>query len=326
MSTTVAQSRQRGGARSAASLSVVVPATDRRPSLDAATAAIRAGLAEGDELVVQTTPEGCGPALARNLGAQRSSGDVLVFVDADVIVDPDALARIRLLMSDPAGPDVVFGAYDADPADPGLVSRYRNLLHHHVHNESAGPAETFWAGLGAIRRGHFEALGGFDALRFRRPSVEDIELGSRLRANGARIVLDPEIEGKHLKRWTLAGMLRVDHAYRARPWARLLIESPARPPAVLNLTRRRRLSSAMSIAIAASLLARRPRVAAAALAAVAVLNRRFLSLLLERGGPRLAIAGLGLQVLHEIAAASAVPVAIAQHTVAGGGRTTGPLS
>ena len=38
------------------------------------------------------------------------------------------------------------------PPRRGAVSRFRNLLHHHVHASSPGPAETFWAGLGAVRR------------------------------------------------------------------------------------------------------------------------------------------------------------------------------
>ena len=46
----------------------------------------------------------------------------------------------------------LFGAYDDLPAAPGIVSNFRNLLHHHVHHRNAGPAETFWTGLGAVRR------------------------------------------------------------------------------------------------------------------------------------------------------------------------------
>ena len=41
-------------------------------------------------------------ARARNAGARRASGDVLVFVDADVIVPPEFLIRIHAAMSDPA--------------------------------------------------------------------------------------------------------------------------------------------------------------------------------------------------------------------------------
>ncbi|MXZ61564.1 MAG: glycosyltransferase [Acidobacteria bacterium] len=41
-------------------------------------------------------------ARARNAGARRASGNVLVFLDADVIVPPEFLIRIHEAMSDPA--------------------------------------------------------------------------------------------------------------------------------------------------------------------------------------------------------------------------------
>ena len=165
---------------------------------------------------------------------------MLVFVDADVVVHGDAIERLRgAFAADPAL-TAAFGSYDDAPAAPGTVSRFRNLLHHHVHASSPGPAETFWAGLGAVRRDAFAEAGGFDADRFPGPAVEDIDLGRRLRARGGRIVLDPEIRGTHLKRWSLAGMVRTDLAQRAIPWTRVQLEE-RRLASVLNLGWRQRV-------------------------------------------------------------------------------------
>ena len=75
------------------------------------------------------------------------------------------------------------------------MSAFRNLLHHHVHQQAAGPATTFWAGLGAVRREAFLASAGFDAERYPVPSIEDIELGMRLAPTAARIGLDPRDPG-----------------------------------------------------------------------------------------------------------------------------------
>ena len=61
--------------------------------------------------------------------------------------------------------------------------------------QSAGDATTFWAGLGAIQRTAFLEAGGFDAEQYRAPSIEDVELGLRLAAAGARIRLDPSVRG-----------------------------------------------------------------------------------------------------------------------------------
>lgn len=293
-------------------LAVIVPASDSPPSLPRCTAALEAGERRPDELIVQREPAGGGPAAARNAAAARSTADVLVFVDSDVEVHAGALARIERRLLDDRGLAAVFGAYDDEPAAPGLASRFRNLLHHHVHVSSAGEAETFWAGLGAVRRAEFEAVGGFDAARFGEPSVEDIELGMRLRARGARLLLDPAIRGRHLKRWSLAGMVRTDLWRRGVPWTRLLLARGSRSGA-LNLGARHRASAVAALAVALGVAARRPRVAVAALLAMASLNRDFYALLARRGGPRLLVAGVGLHVLHLLTAAASVPIAAALH-------------
>jgi glycosyltransferase involved in cell wall biosynthesis len=294
------------------SLAAVVPATDGPATLERCIEALQEGERTPDETVVQADPPGVGPAAARNLGTSRCGADVIVFVDSDVEVHPDALERIALHFA--ADPELaaVFGAYDDRPAHPGLASRYRNLLHHHVHAGAAGEAETFWAGLGAVRRRDFEALGGYDAGRFPKPSVEDIELGMRLRRRGGRIVLDPLIRGRHLKAWTPLDIARTDFARRGVPWARLLLRDREGSTA-LNLGWRRRASAAASVALLGSLLARRPRAGAAALLANLLLDRDLYALLARRGGPRLLLAGVGLHQLHQWSAAASLPVALALH-------------
>ncbi len=300
----------------ALSLAVVVPASDDPPTLDRCLRAIRSGDRHPDQLMVQRDPAGSGPAAARNLGSEETTADVLVFVDSDVEVDAEALARIEQHFDEDLGLVAVFGAYDDEPGDPGLTSRYRNLLHHHVHGGAAGEAETFWAGLGAVRREAFRAAGGFDAGRYPQASVEDIELGMRLRRRGSRILLDPRIRGRHLKRWTVASMLRTDFGRRGVPWTRLLLREGSDSTA-LNLGWRRRLSAATSAALLVSLLARRPRTAAAALLASLALDRDLYALLARRGGPRLLVAGIGLHQLHQLSAAASVPVAFFLHVTEG---------
>lgn len=293
-------------------LAAVVPATDRPPTLERCTAALAAGERRPDRLIVQETPEAAGPAAGRNLGAARSGADLLVFVDSDVEVHPDALARIERRFDAEPGLAAVFGAYDDRPAAPGLTSRFRNLLHHHVHTSSAGEAETFWAGLGAVRRDAFDAVGGFDEARFPLASVEDIELGLRLRAGGGRIVLDPEIRGRHLKAWTPLSMVRTDFWRRGVPWTRLLLRD-GRAGVALNLGRRHRTTAAASVLLVAALALRRPRLVLATALGILALNRDFYALLARRGGPRLLVAGVGLHQLHHLTAVASVPVAVLLH-------------
>jgi GT2 family glycosyltransferase len=293
-------------------MAVVVPATDRPDSLDRCLSALEASSRCPDEVIVQRTPTAAGPAAARNAGAAATSADLLVFIDSDVEVHADALARLeRRFAADPALA-AVFGAYDDKPAAPGLTSRFRNLLHHHVHADAAGEAETFWAGLGAVRRSDFEAVGGFDAARFPTASVEDIELGMRLRRQGSKLLLDPSVRGRHLKAWTPWTMVRTDFARRGVPWVRLLLGGGG-GRASLNLAPRHRFSALAALLLAIAAVTGRPRLAVVSLLAVLSLNRRLYALLARRGGPRLLGAGIVLHVLHQLTALAAVPAGVLAH-------------
>ncbi len=191
-----------------------------------------------------------GPAAARNAGAEAATAPIVFFLDADVVVHPDALARaVARLAADPtlAG---LFGSYDDAPAAPGVVSRFRNLLHHYVHHQGdfvadARPVRTFWTGCGAIRRRAFLDLGGFDPRRYRRPAIEDIELGYRLNRAGHRIVLARDVLAKHLKRWTLAKVVRTDIFQRGVPWTLLMLRSRV-AESDLNVSRGQKLCVALT--------------------------------------------------------------------------------
>lgn len=293
-------------------LSAVVPATNAPPTLAACLAAIRAAEDAPEELFVVDGPPAAGPSRARNDGAERATGHVLVFVDADVAVHGDAFRRIRAAFASDPELTAVFGSYDDSPPAPDVVSGFRNLLHHHVHQTAAGPAQTFWAGLGAVRRAAFLSAGGFDDDEFPHASIEDIDLGLRLTDGGARIRLDPALQGTHLKRWGLVEMIRTDVFRRGAPWIALLARRRS-APADLNLAWRYRASTGLVLAAFAAALVRRPLAAGGALGALLLLNRSFYALLVSRRGPTQAVAGVGLLALHHLAAAAAVPIGLLTH-------------
>jgi GT2 family glycosyltransferase len=290
----------------------VIPATDARVTLDRCVQAIRAADQPPEEIIVVDKPLHLGPAAARNVGAGRSQADVLVFVDSDIEVHADVFKRIRSAFAHDPGLVGVFGSYDDEPEGRTLVSDFRNLLHHHVHKAAEGRASTFWGGLGALRRDVFLAAGGFDERRFSEASIEDIDLGMRLVSNGGRIVLDPSIQGKHLKRWTLGSMVRTDLLQRGSPWVKLLLDRSNNSKA-LNLGWRHRTSAAASVACIAALLARKPKLAGATLAILVFANRDFYLLLYKKRGLRQVGAGVPLHVLHHLVSVAAVPVGVFQH-------------
>jgi glycosyltransferase involved in cell wall biosynthesis len=188
-----------------------------------------------------------GPAVARTRGAAIATGDLLVFVDTDVVVHTDALARLAALFTADEDLGAAFGAYDENPPDPGFFSQCRNLAHSFIHQRSDRDASTFWAGLGAIRADVFETVGGFDQ-RFAQPSVEDIDLGYRIRRAGFRIVLEPAARGTHLKRWTFWSSVVTDIRDRGVPWTQLLNRYRAMRND-LNVTRKYRFAVLMAYAL-----------------------------------------------------------------------------
>lgn len=186
-----------------------------------------------------------GPGGARNEGAKHAAGEILLFIDADVVVTESTLEQFADIFNGKPDIAAVFGSYDDSPSAQDFVSQYRNLLHHFVHQSANTDANTFWAGCGAVRSGVFEELGGFDADRFPLPSIEDIELGYRMREKGYAIMLAKEIQVKHLKHWKLRSVLRTDILNRAVPWSKLIIETE-NMPRDMNLRMTDRVSAALT--------------------------------------------------------------------------------
>jgi GT2 family glycosyltransferase len=239
-----------------------------------------------------------GPSAARNRGAEIARAPVLFFVDADVVLAPGALARGAAALG-ASGADAVIGSYDDDPDARSTVSRFKNLAHHYFHQRSRTEAATFWSGCGVIRRDVFAAAGGFDE---EQRCVEDIELGTRMVARGARIVVDPGLQGKHLKRWTMRSLLATDVLRRAIPWTILWLEG-RRLPDDLNLSVDQRISAVVALALTVTVVAA-PFMSAlwflvGALVVLGLwLNRDLYRLLFDKGGLWLAINGFLLQQLY----------------------------
>jgi len=227
-------------------ISVIVPAYNAAAFLPRCLAPLRAMLAraEIDQIVViddcstddspalvaampevlpLRTPHNMGPGAARNLAAERAGGDFLWFVDSDVIVAEDAARVLRRTIARGEVAAIV-GSYDDAPGAANFLSQYKNLVHHYYHQRARPDGATFWAGCGAVRRDLFRRLGGFDAQRFRHPSVEDIELGYRIRDAGGRIAFEPALQGKHLKEWRFVNLVHTEVFRRAIPWTRLMLE------------------------------------------------------------------------------------------------------
>ena len=228
-----------------------------------------------------------GPAFARNRGSELASGSILFFIDADVFCHPDTIRKLAETFDADPGLAAVIGSYDDTPPAANFLSRYKNLTHHYVHQNASRDASTFWTGCGAIRREVFLKLGGFNE-SYGKPSIEDIELGYRMRARGYRIALRKDLMVTHAKRWTLRSLLRSDIIDRALPWTILQLRYRTIVND-LNLSWTQR-SASLLILLAVLLTAagfRYPELlagAGAAILAAVFLNRRQYRFYYEHGG------------------------------------------
>lgn len=260
-----------------------------------------------------------GPAAARNAGALAASAPIIFFLDADVVVHPDALGlALDRFASDP-GLAALFGSYDDQPAATGQVSQFRNLLHHYVHQQGeftneARPAHTFWTGCGAIRREIFLDLGGFDPRLYRRPAIEDIELGYRLTRAGHRIALVRNLQATHLKHWTLVSMVRTDLFQRGVPWMLLMLRSKVAESDLNVSPGQRACVAATGLGLLGLLVAPFAPIAGGLFAVnvivQAVLNRTFYGFLVRRRGWAFLIAAFPLHFLYFCCCGLSVAVAL----------------
>lgn len=259
-------------------------------------------IARAKGAIVTSTAGNSGPAAARNLAADVAKGQILMFIDADVVIKRDTLTRVaNHFLLDPEL-SAVFGSYDDEPAEQNFLSQYKNLQHHFVHQTSNRDAFTFWSGLGAMRREVFLAHGGFDCDKFAVPSIEDIDLGFRLHRAGHRILLDRDIQAKHLKKWKVLSHLRTEIFCRALPWSRLILENQGLVND-MNLKTGDRLS-AMLVALALLFLPllllglKFAIVPLLLLVTFAILNRKILLFFARKRGVGFAFLTIPFQVMY----------------------------
>ncbi len=236
-------------------LSAVVPARNASTTLHACLAALRRAGGGGLEIVVVNDGSGddtasiaaalatrlisleepVGASRARNLGAREAGGDILLFVDADVIVPPHACDQVLAHFASADPPDAVQGIYAAECPHENAASQYKNLYYHfswtrRVKNPSLTSAASFFL---AVRASVFRELGGFDE-RITTPTVEDADFGYRLVRGGGRILLDPSLEVIHDRRYSATELLRYDHRLAAAKTRFMLRCLRARDASILH--------------------------------------------------------------------------------------------
>ena len=160
------------------------------------------------DTVVRLPGRGSGPAYARNRGAELARGDIIAFLDADVMIRRDTLALTLKIFGEYPGLDAISATHDAQPAAPNFLSQYWNLLLHFGEKEHGGLGANFASGYGVIRRSTLVSAGMYDEWRFKTACVEGLELGQRLERAGHDVLLSPDLQVTHLRHWDLRAVSR----------------------------------------------------------------------------------------------------------------------
>jgi GT2 family glycosyltransferase len=165
-----------------------------------------------------------GPAAARNLGARVAEGQVLFFIDSDVMVRPDTIARLAERFERQEELDGLCGVQAVAMRHRDLVSQYKNLWMRWTYIRCTGDVPLFYTTAAAIRRERFLEAGGFDQ-GYATPNVEDTAFGQRLARLGMKVQVAPELEVEHVKHYSLSSLLKTDYM-RAVSLALLKLRHP----------------------------------------------------------------------------------------------------
>ncbi len=163
-------------------------------------------------------PDSSGPSHARNTGAKIASGDVLFFIDSDIIIPRDTLRKISGIFRE-SGTDAMTGVLAEGIPYDNFSSQYKNLWMRYSYLNMPEKVALFYTSVAAIRREIFLKVGGFDT-GYSMPSVEDTDFGRKLEAMGFSVHLRRSLEVEHHKHYSLPALIKTD-CYRSSSMVKL---------------------------------------------------------------------------------------------------------
>jgi len=139
-----------------------------------------------------------GPAFSRNYGASVATGEVLFFLDSDVVLLPNAVEELQNSFSD-ENTNCVQGLYKLSLNKVDLATKYSRLFDEYK-NRKMKDTKVIMSYCFAIKKEIFESTSGFD-INIRRATVEDNDFGAQLYRRSVKILLNEKLRGFHLKRY-----------------------------------------------------------------------------------------------------------------------------
>lgn len=237
-----------------------------------------------------------GAANARNSGVKAAMHDVILFLDSDMELCDNVISEFQKTMDDPAV-DAVVGTVCDLPLKRGVFQDYWALLKSYFHSLPGRYSSTFYPMLGAIRKGVFENVGGFDS-RIKGASIEDYEFSLRLAHAGYRVRFNPAIMAKTSYKNFLKSISQ--SVERSRKWGIMFLDRMEFDNHTTTATQGAAniLGFLFLVSLPAAFFSRYILIASAGLLiSLLYLNRRFFKYILDRRGPAFLAVSILLYVV-----------------------------
>lgn len=148
-----------------------------------------------------------GAGIARNKGAESATGNVICFLDSDVVLPEDALSYIIESFGQKADTSGVIGLLSNKIRYKDLCSRYKNSYMHYTYMKLPVDVAVFYTSIASIKKDVFMACNGFDE-NYKSASIEDLEFGQRVVSRGYKLRLNKNIQVEHIRHYSLKELLK----------------------------------------------------------------------------------------------------------------------
>lgn len=171
---------------------------------------------------LEALDQNVGSAQSRNIGAKQGKGEVLLFLDADIVISPNALELAEKYLQENKNIDVFFASFSPKLRFKNLSSQYKHLYLCYYYLKQGEKIHTLDSSFAFITKSLFEKIGGFDNKLGK--ISEDVDLGVRLTKAGYTIKINREIQMEHIKRYSFWNFLKTDFI-RGKKISRLFFRS-----------------------------------------------------------------------------------------------------
>ncbi len=158
-----------------------------------------------------------GKGTARNKGVEAASGEIILFIDSDIVISVDALKRVSELFQANPQYDCINGVLSSESSDSGYFSQYKNLYMSYQFRQIPERIDFIFTSFTAMKREVFIPFE--DTLK-----PKDTEVGQRMVKEFNRFIyLDKTLQVTHLKKYNFLTFYQNDFIV-PYGWAKIFLK------------------------------------------------------------------------------------------------------